>query len=163
MKYDLSILSKPQADLDKTILDNHNIIDVSTTTNKRILAFLVELGELANETRCFKYWSLKEASANDIVLEEYVDGIHFLTSLTNQLDMKPTFEIETTKRDLSELFIEIFSFANKLKNEFNKENLEEIYKVYLNLGFNLGFDNDSIVDAYFKKNEINFKRQEDGY
>ena len=46
-----------------------------------MLALLVEIGELANETRSFKFWSVKPASEKKIILEEFVDGIHFILSL----------------------------------------------------------------------------------
>jgi len=45
------------------------------------LALMVELAELANETRCFKFWSTKGPSAREVILEEYVDSIHFILSL----------------------------------------------------------------------------------
>ena len=45
------------------------------------LALLIELAELANETRCFKFWSTKGPSDDAVILEEYVDSIHFLLSL----------------------------------------------------------------------------------
>ena len=41
----------------------------------------MEFGEFANATRCFKYWSNKPSEAQDIVLDEYVDGLHFFLSL----------------------------------------------------------------------------------
>ncbi len=48
---------------------------------KRDLALTIELAELANETRCFKYWSSKGPSEREVILEEFVDSIHFLLSL----------------------------------------------------------------------------------
>ncbi|MBO1914929.1 dUTP diphosphatase, partial [Microvirga sp. 3-52] len=36
------------------------------------LALLVELAELANETRSFKFWSTKGPSDIEVILEEYV-------------------------------------------------------------------------------------------
>ncbi|WP_342256867.1 dUTPase [Spiroplasma endosymbiont of Poecilobothrus nobilitatus] len=55
------------------------------TFEKRILAFLFELSEFINEQRDFKYWSVKPASAKDILLEEYIHVIHFLISIGNSL------------------------------------------------------------------------------
>ena len=75
-------LFKMQYQLDKTINDKHNTT-YETTLTKRIMAFMVELGEFANETRCFKYWSVKPSSEKEVVLEEYIDGIHFILSLYN--------------------------------------------------------------------------------
>ena len=55
-KFDLTDLYKKQAELDAAIAANHNIT-YETTRPRRILALLVEFGEFANATRCFKYWS----------------------------------------------------------------------------------------------------------
>ncbi|MEE0700145.1 MAG: dUTPase [Bacilli bacterium] len=59
------------------ILDEifHNLYDnfSKDTIEKNIVELLVEIGELANETRCFKYWSNKGSSEKDIVLDEYAD------------------------------------------------------------------------------------------
>ena len=74
-KINLEKLYKLQAELDDEIARNHNV-SYASTHEKRLLALTVELGELANETRCFKYWSLKPASPKEIVMDEYADGIH---------------------------------------------------------------------------------------
>ena len=70
---DLTPLYVKQAELDQRIADNHHV-SYETTRERRILALLVEIGEFANATRCFKYWSNKPSEAQDIVLDEYVDG-----------------------------------------------------------------------------------------
>ena len=77
-KHPLNLIFKKQLELDTHIHKNHNITyqDVET---ERVIALAVELGELANEVRCFKFWSLKKPSAKEIILEEYVDGIPFIT------------------------------------------------------------------------------------
>ena len=80
MNIDLSILYKRQEELDDEIARNHNI-NYETTFARRFLALLVEFGELANETRCFKYWSNKKSSPKEVVSDEYSDGLHFLLSL----------------------------------------------------------------------------------
>lgn len=162
MEFNLQELSAMQAELDKKIMSTHNI-DCSKTINERILAFMVELAELANETRCFKYWSLQAASATDIILEEYVDGIHFLTSLGNELSLKNHFIVNDVSSSLTEQFSEIFACAGSLKDDFNKDSLEALYIKYLELGMLLGFDDKTIVEGYYKKNEENHKRQEQGY
>src|SRR5688500_20051556 len=48
---------------------------------EKCLALLVELGELANETRCFKFRSKKPRNDDSVLLEEYVDNRHFRLSL----------------------------------------------------------------------------------
>lgn len=64
-----------QQQLDNRIKEEHNI-HTESLFDRKILALQVELGELANETRCFKFWSKKPSAQWNIILEEYVDGIH---------------------------------------------------------------------------------------
>ena len=85
--------------------------------------FLLNLRNLANETRCFKFWSTKGPSDDAVILEEYVDSIHFLLSLGIEKDLHtltnwPEGEVEG---DLTQLFLEttaaIHCFLNELRHE----------------------------------------------
>lgn len=69
-------------------IDNNMKEDLSSKERltNTILAAIVEISELANEIRCFKHWSKKESSHKDILLEEYVDVLHFFLSIGNQLN-----------------------------------------------------------------------------
>ena len=61
MKLNLTDLIPLQKELDERIMSLHEQTRPSTQL-KRVLALVVEISELANETRTFKYWSLKGAS-----------------------------------------------------------------------------------------------------
>ena len=80
MKIDLTDLYQAQRQLDEHIQTQHGV-DYRSTRSKRTLALLVEVGELINETRAFKFWSLKAPSEKPIIVDEYADGIHFFLSL----------------------------------------------------------------------------------
>lgn len=75
-----------QKQLDDYIISN---MDVPMGFNQRltntILAAMVELSEMANEIKCFKHWSKKPSSERNVILEEYVDVLHFFLSIANQL------------------------------------------------------------------------------
>ena len=162
MKLDLNVLKSYQEDLDKKICALHSLSSDQTTT-RRILAFMVELGELANETRCFKYWSYKAASEKKVILEEYVDGIHFLISLSNELNLDLAFEIEELDCDLTKQFIDVFVLAGTLQTKFAEQELIKLFKKYLQLGVSLGFAEKEMISAYFQKNQVNHQRQEQHY
>lgn len=162
MVFNFIELAKKQAILDEKISINHNV-ESKDTINQRILAFLVELGELANETRSFKYWSNKQPSERSVILEEYVDGIHFLLSLTNQLNIQAVYNINENKRDLNDVFLNIYQLAGQLKENFDDENLSLLTSEYLNLGCLLGFNEKDIIKGYNQKNEKNHQRQENNY
>ena len=79
--------------LQKNMTYNRKIV------KRKMLALLVEIGELANETRCFKYWSNKPASEREVILEEYVDGLHFILSIGIDLGIdKTSYSINVHKR-----------------------------------------------------------------
>ena len=87
----LTKLFTMQEELDSFIQKNRDTND--DVFQAKGLALLVELAELANETRSFKFWSTKGPSDNEVILEEYVDSIHFLLSLGINLGFETTVQI----------------------------------------------------------------------
>ena len=129
------------------------------------LALMVELAELANETRCFKFWSTKGPSERDVILEEYVDSIHFILSLGllkgfTSIEEWPVVE---EKRDLTEIFLMTQNAILKFINNPTKEGYLAIWQYYGVIAYNLGFSFNDVVHAYLEKNEENYKRQRSGY
>lgn len=129
------------------------------------LALMVELAELANETRCFKFWSTKGPSERDVILEEYVDSIHFILSLGllkgfTSIEEWPVVE---EKRDLTEIFLMTQNAILKFINNPTKEGYLAIWQYYGVIAYNLGFSFNDVVYAYLEKNEENYKRQRSGY
>lgn len=164
---DLQQLFKMQSGLDSHIEQNHDLENRSLF-NEKIVALLVELGELANETRCFKFWSLKGASKEEIILEEFVDGIHFILSLGLELNfdeqltvIKP--ENNNNHHNLTDQFLKIYQLVNQFNQEKTFSKYEQLFGEFLKLGEMLDFSSKQIYDAYIEKNEINFARQDQGY
>ncbi|PLS16941.1 dUTPase [Bacillus sp. M6-12] len=159
-----SKLFEMQAALDTHIETQHGL-EKTDLTEKKIMALLVEVGELANETRCFKFWSKKPASPVEKVLEEYVDGIHFLLSLgiMKQLQAVVPAASEPREHDLTSQFLNVFQAINLFRCEQTAASYTDMFAVYLELGLLLGFDGNDIERAYTEKNIVNFERQEQGY
>lgn len=153
-----------QKELDSHIENNHQIQN-ENLFDKKILALLVELGELANETRCFKFWSLKPPASKEKIGEEYVDGLHFILSL----GLEKGYEIQeisiltSGKNDLTEQFLAIYEEVDNFKNSRSFENYGRLFNEFLYLGELLGFSQQDIEQAYIHKNEVNYQRQEKGY
>lgn len=124
------------------------------TKNK--LALLVELGELANEVKSFKYWSIKKP-IYDRVLEEYADGLMliFLFMSTYNLELHDS---RSEYIDINNLFIKLFNLMTNIE-----DNISEVYSHYLLLGDLLGFTQSEIEDAVLNKIEISKKRLESEY
>ena len=72
----LTRLFQMQKELDSFIENTQQIS--RDVFQEKGLALMVELAELANETRCFKFWSTKGPSERAVILEEFVDSIHFI-------------------------------------------------------------------------------------
>ena len=165
MRLETKKLYKIQDTLDRRIFENHDVTREDTTI-RRILALLVEVGELANETRCFKFWSSKDPSEKAVILEEYVDGIHFLLSLGIDLQVMPDY-LECgdpgEQADITEQFITVYEKSCLLRNYFCEEMYLDIFETYLEIAEMLGFTNEDIVSAYLMKYEENHHRQDTDY
>lgn len=159
----LTKLFKMQRELDSFIQTTQNI-DRDVFQEKG-LALLIELAELANETRCFKFWSTKGPSEREVLLEEYVDSIHFLLSLgiekgLHTLEDWPTSEIEG---ELTELFLCTANVIQQFLRESTMENYINLWNYYGAIAGKLNFTYSEIIKAYIEKNEENYKRQHTGY
>ena len=82
-----------QKELDTVIVNNYckrndlpiGLANQSDFLTERLLALSVEVGELANKTRSFKYWSIKSSEPREEVMEELVDVLFFWLSVANSL------------------------------------------------------------------------------
>ncbi|MGG3162031.1 dUTP diphosphatase [Geobacillus stearothermophilus] len=157
------LLYDMQRMLDERIETEHGLMH-EDLFNRKMLAFLVELGELANETRCFKFWSIKPPAPAERVLEEYVDGLHFLLSLGLECGLfYEKNEAPSAGRPLVEQFLAIFRAAERFGATRGRKEYERLFDDYLRLGVALGFSPDEITAAYRRKNEVNHKRQNERY
>ncbi|AJA49969.1 hypothetical protein CPAST_c39310 [Clostridium pasteurianum DSM 525 = ATCC 6013] len=152
-----------QKELDNRILKEHNL-NGEILFSQKALALQVELGELANETRCFKYWSKKSPSPEENILEEFVDCLHFILSIG--IDKK--FQhIEITVGnygdEITDQFLDIFIDINDFLICSSIDHYITLLEDFLSLGLSLGFTESKIEEAYLKKNLINHERQDNGY
>lgn len=160
---ELSQLFTMQRGLDTFIQKNRG--EDTNVFREKGLALIVELAELANETRSFKFWSIKGPSENEVVLEEYVDSIHFLLSLGIEKEYDhirywPEAEIAG---NLTELFLKTTESISRFLNELTIESYENVWVHYGAIAKSLGFTYANIIEAYILKNEENFTRQNSGY
>ncbi|MBU5593638.1 dUTP diphosphatase [Amphibacillus sp. MSJ-3] len=152
-----------QHQLDQYIQSNHQVTS-DQLFERKILALFVELGELANETRCFKFWSIKEPSPREVILEEYVDGIHFILSLGLDADYKvEKVDHQPYQGDLTGLFNQLYRAIDYYRDDRSKETYLTVFGLFLTLGEQLGFSAEEIQLAYIEKNKVNFKRQDEHY
>ncbi|WP_147532577.1 dUTP diphosphatase [Bacillus marasmi] len=154
-----------QKGLDSHIEAQHNL-QTEDLFDRKVLALLVELGELANETRCFKFWSLKPASEKEVILEEFVDGIHFILSLGIEAGFTDEINLNDEKpqaESLTEQFLTTYATIEQFRQSKTRQAYQEMFQECLYIAQLLGFTSAEIEQAYIKKNEVNYERQEQGY
>jgi dimeric dUTPase (all-alpha-NTP-PPase superfamily) len=189
----LQKLFELQRQLDEHIEREHPRKPGEDRLAKKILALQVEIGELANCWRGFKYWSRDQAPrigipsvhydenlGHDVVeyvgpnplLEEFADCLHFLLSIGNDINMNEVYEDYEPKPlyfgdgDILGQFI-VYDWINSLyfhrHEDVNGEMYDLVFAYFLGLGKMLGFSWQEIEEAYLRKNAVNHERQEMGY
>lgn len=198
----LSKLFKKQKKLDDHIIAEKGLQGLDLL-DKKILALLTELGELANEWRGFKFWSEDQESRvatscwncsgfgngyfsgiehtgkkerciecngdglnfnENPLLEEYVDCLHFILSIGNDLNIEGIMPRKIYRTDITFVLNEMFEVIGKLRNIHVRNNeYQWLINEFINLGEMLSFTWEQIEQAYYDKNKINHERQESGY
>ena len=131
--------------------------------NKNCIELLVELGEFINETKCFKYWSIKQPNM-DNVLEEYADCITMTLSFFTHLNVE--FESIPKHSDTNDIFIlinEIFKDATNMIDNGNGDLIKKIFSNLLYLGELLNLNKQDIYNVCYKKMKIIDERLNSDY
>ena len=163
MHCDLIDLYNKQRELDANIASNHHV-SYQSTRNKRTLALLVELGEFANATRTFKYWSNKGPESKERVLDEFADGLHFILSLgIDQGYEMDSLDVNDDSNSLTDNLLESYRLVSNFYSSQSKENYIEAFKSYLRALYKLGYSWDEAKEAYYLKLQENYNRQNNNY
>lgn len=138
----------------------NNTFPDSEMVKKNKLELLVEIGELANETRYFKYWSNKPMDM-ELVKGEYADCIIITFYFFNIMNIKLDEEFKKIDEyDKVDIFARLYKLASDFYYSNDKELVKEIFVTIINLGYMIGFNNEDIIDACLKKinkNKAHFK------
>lgn len=168
------------------ILRNRIGYEGSDRLEKLILALLVEVGECANEWRGFKFWSKDqeprlrkwvynaadgEQVYKNSLLEEYVDGLHFLLEIGLELNytnmLQATIEDIAVESQFNDVFNDICYLRLAIQSDWEEDEKQEAFEYlwadFFGLGKMLGFTWKQIEQAYYDKNQVNHERQDSGY
>lgn len=165
--YSFAPLLALQRGLDEEIMRRHGVT-YENSFSRRLLALFVELGEFANETRAFKYWSLKGPSPKDRILDEYSDALHFFLSLGLAIgieDLSVSLE-DFGKEDpiaLSDSILGVYEASLRFAESRSKADFEKAFHLFLALLPKMGYGFEDMEEAYKKKLAVNYKRQETAY
>lgn len=174
-KHELNEYLVHQAKLDELIATTQKIdLNQNDYIQRRILALLVELSELANEIRFFKYWKSVPPVDKNKALEEYIDCWHFILSLMNAFafDINELYSPETEAMNkkarqnidndaLTHDFLKLSEFTVELTK--TQKIKPDFVWLFSDLSSKLKFELTAIKNAYYNKNKINFYRQETAY
>ena len=151
-----------QIELNEAIIETHSI-NIDDLQKKQILALIVEISELANEIQHFKYWKKNIEINNEKIIEEYSDGMHFYLSFGLNLNMTNNVKSIIFSDDMTLQFLEIYNSISVFNKEYNLENFNYAFGLFLGLGKLLKYSDKEIKIAYLKKNSINFSRIKNHY
>lgn len=130
----------------------------SDTMKKNILELSVELGEFANETKCFKYWSVKKMNKEES-LEEFSDCLLMVLFFCNDLDI--SLEEDFPKIDDKDIIVEfntLFNLSSGLMFNYNKDQVKKILSHLINLGYLFEFSDEEIIRSSLIKIKIDKER-----
>ena len=130
---------------------------------KNCIELLVEIGEFANESKCFKYWSNKPMK-KDETLEELADCIMMSLYFFNYLNID---NIQIKKYNFSNDIIiclnDIFTLSTALINNISEKLVIKIFNYLIYIGKLIGLTEKEINEACLKKINKQEKRLEEGY
>ena len=125
---------------------------------KNKLELLVELGELANESRCFKYWINKPVN-HELVLFEYADVLVMILYFFNvfNISLEEEYPKENDLDTVNE-FMYLYEQLSRFNKEYTKEIIKDVFVNTIRLGKLLNLKTDEVIDTCLKKININFER-----
>lgn len=175
-------LFEMQEKLDQEIIEKKGL-EGQDLLSEKILAFQVEVAELCNEWRGFKFWSKDQEPRIHLIhkdqhgqcapvernplLEEYVDGLHFLLSIGLEIGCTTQYNYYPLDSPLNLSLVDTFTSlmvdVEALRESERVRGYVMIFCRYLSLGEQLGFTGEVIEKAYLSKNKVNHLRQKTGY
>ena len=132
--------------------------------HKYKLELLVEFGELANETRCFKFWSTKQTGEREKILEEYIDCLFMILYFSNITGVSLDEDFpNTNSNDVIEVLLKLYEYGVDLSKEMSKDTVKKLLVEILYLSELLNFNLDDLEKETKKKSLIIQKRLNSDY
>ena len=148
--------------LDETFMKKY-LVNEPMYYEKNCLGLTVEIAELANETKCFKYWSVKKIN-RAAMLDEYADTITMILSIFTYLNIElKDIEKHSEINDIIILLNELFNESTNLFITKDIKLAKLIFSNLLHLGDLLEISNKEKLDACYKKMNIIEERLNSNY
>ena len=155
---DIKKMLEAQKELDKANIKKGGLTEYPLDMVQT--AYRVELGELLQEWKQFKFWKINKGEIDrEKMLEEWADCMHFALSLDNNIYKCESYADDDFRRAVEdEKILDIY----KVINDCFSANMFTLSCV-IALGLKLGYTLEELEQAYWRKNKINWERIEGGY
>ena len=102
-----------ESKIDDIFSNRYGDISHGEVFNKNCIELLVELGEFINETKCFKYWSVKKPN-KELILDELADVLKMTMTFLHTINKEiKEYEVEDIECDLMMLINNTYVSNNK--------------------------------------------------
>ena len=122
----------------------------SQRLNHKILAFLHDLSEVAQESRCYIFWEKEEPINHEQLLEHYFEGLTMLMSIGYELRIDSIKNYSEIPENLSleELLFKIYRSLLNVQASYSSLEYQNTIDDYFTLGFHLGIGVEEILNHY---------------
>lgn len=147
----LTNLFELQENLDEVIRKEHGL-EGELLLSQKTLALQVEIGELANETKCFKFWIDNKVSNSKVILEELANSLYFILSLGLEKSFNDIEDIQlkNSRCNINSQFLNIYVDINDFLVCSSKDHYITLFEDFLSLGSSLGYSPSEIQKTYNK-------------
>lgn len=128
---------------------------------KNCIELLIEIGEFINETKCFKYWSIKSPNKEKMLeeLAECLNMIFYFYGLLN-LDITDFTNTKIEKNRLKQIN-HIYNLSTNLFNNLNEQDIKNIFVNLLDFAYSLDIQEEELLEKLEEKHQIIYNRLED--
>lgn len=139
-----------QKEVDSKIIIDSSLTDYKVLARKN-LQLQIKLGQLADETKCYKYWIEEDVICDsNSIFEKYILCFRQILSIGLDKNYSDVTNVVVTPSEycLSDQFINLYIDINDLMISPSKDHFVTILEDFLSLGVSLGFTESQIVDGF---------------
>lgn len=151
----IHILLNQEKELIKNIAIDDTLNDYTLFARKH-LQLHIKMSDLANETKCYKYWVGEIDSVNlENVFQKYISCFHqiLFLGLDGDFEDLETVTAQSTDSCLSDQFLNLFIDINDSIMSSSEDHFATLVEDYLTLGSCLGFSEEQIIEGLCECNE----------
>lgn len=145
----IQTLLKHEEELIKNIAIDNTLNDYTLFARKH-LQLHIKMSDLANETKCYKYWVGEIDSVNlENVFQKYISCFHqiLFLGLDSKFENLESITAQNTDSCLSDQFLNLYIDINDSIMSSSEDHFITLVEDYLTLGNSLGFSEKQITNG----------------